>query len=76
MEVVERSESQQSRWAIFGKNIPKSEIVFFTQTIILYVVIITSIYNLSTEKASDLWVALLSSSLGYILPAPTLKKKK
>jgi hypothetical protein len=67
-------ETSSSRWAFFGKTVPKSEIVFFSQTIILYTVIIVSIYNLSTDNTSDLWVALLSSCLGYLLPAPTLKK--
>jgi hypothetical protein len=70
------SDTTSTRWPIFGKNVPKSEIVFFTQVIILYTVIIVSIYNLSVGKGSDLWVALLSSSLGYILPAPQLKKNK
>lgn len=73
MESVE-GDTSSARWALFGKRVPKSEIVFFSQTIILYTVIIVSIYNLSTDKASDLWVALLSSCLGYILPAPTLKR--
>lgn len=75
MEPSERSDSQSSRWAFFGGSYPKSEIVFFSQTIILYTVIIVSIYNLSVGQASDLWVSLLSSCLGYILPAPTLKRK-
>lgn len=63
-------------WTIFGRDIPKAEIVYFTQILILYTVIVVSIYNLSAEKGdSNLWTALLSSSLGYILPNPTLKHK-
>ena len=63
-------------WTVFGQNIPKAEIVFFTQVIILYVVIGVSLFNLSTGKAdSNLWTALLSSSLGYMLPNPSLKHR-
>ena len=63
-------------WTIFGRDIPKAEIVFFCQVIILYTVIIVSIYNLTAENGdSNLWTALLSSSLGYLLPNPSLKYK-
>ena len=34
-----------------------------------------SIYNLTTGHGdSNLWTALLSSSLGYLLPNPTLRR--
>ena len=63
-------------WTIFGRDIPRAEIVFFTQVIVLYTVICVSIYNLSAGKGdSNLWTSLLSSSLGYLLPNPTLKHK-
>ena len=64
-------------WPVFGHKLPKSQIVYFTQVIILYTVIITSIVNLTILKTDDasgkLWTALLSSSIGYILPNPSLK---
>ena len=37
---------------------------------VLYIVVITSIVNLILgSENTHLWIALLSSSLGYILPA-------
>ena len=69
--------SSEASWYIFGKRVPKVEAVFFTQIIILYIVIITCIVNLSIKNGdSNLWTALLSSSLGYILPNPTIKQSK
>lgn len=66
-----------SEWKFFGREVPKSEIVFVTQTLILYIVIIVCLVNLSVGKEpSNLWTALLSSSLGYMLPNPTLKRDK
>ena len=60
-------------WHIFGRECP--EIVFLCQVIILYTVIVVSIYNLTVEHGdSTLWTALLSSSLGYLLPNPSLKR--
>ena len=65
-----------SEWKVFGHSMPKSEIVFFVQVILIYIVVITSIVNLTINKdEGKLWTALLSSSLGYILPNPTLKKR-
>ena len=65
---------EQVEWKIFGRRMPKSEAVFFSQTIVIYIVILTCIVNLSCDNgSSSLWTALLSSSIGYILPNPSLK---
>ena len=62
---------------MFGSDVPKEEIVFFTQVILIYVIAITSIVNLTMEaKHETLWTSLLSASLGYMLPAPPLNNLK
>ena len=62
-------------WHMFGRECPKEEIVFLCQVIILYTVIIVSIYNLTVGHGdSTLWTALLSNSLGHLLPNPSLKR--
>ena len=59
-----------------GKKTPRSEVVFLCQELILYTVIVVSIYNLTVESEnSTLWTALFSSCLGYLLPNPMIKKK-
>ena len=64
-----------SDWHVFGHTMPKSEIVFFMQVFLIYIVVISSIVNLTLYKdEGKLWTALLSSALGYLLPNPTLKK--
>jgi hypothetical protein len=73
---IESGSRTSSKWDFFGKILPKSEIVFFTQIIIIYIVIIVSIVNLTLDHTADkLWIALLSSSIGYILPNPKIKIK-
>ena len=63
-------------WHLFGTEFPKEEIAFFCQVIILYTVIVVSIYNLTVGHGdSTLWSALLSSSLDYLLPNPSLKRE-
>jgi hypothetical protein len=44
--------------------------------LLVYVIVITSIVNLSTNSdKTELWVTLLSSAIGYALPSPTLHKQ-
>ena len=74
MEIPENS-SMTGNFKVLGKKVRKPEIVFIFQVIILYIVIITCIINLSLKNGtSELWVSLLSYSLGCILPSPKIKK--
>lgn len=62
-------------WDVFGKSVPRAEIVFVCQMIIIYVVIGVSLFSLTRgNDAADkqLWIALLSSCLGYLLPNPRI----
>ena len=69
--------SHGGRWNVFGSDVPKEEIVFFTQVILIYVIAITSIVNLTMDAKNDtLWTSLLSASLGYMLPALNLNNHK
>ena len=76
-DTVEDTGSTSKRWVLFGSSCPKAEIVFFCQVVVLYTVIVVSIYNLTkTDANSNLWMALLSSCLGYLLPNPPMKRDR
>ena len=45
--------SHGGRWNVFGSEVPKEEIVFFTQVILIYIIAITSIVNLTMEAKND-----------------------
>ena len=63
-------------WVFFGEKLPRSEIVYFTQIFLLFLIIVTAITNLSlTSGQEELWITLLCTSVGYILPSPDIKKK-
>lgn len=65
--------SSTTHWECFGKKIPKREATYFSQVILIYIVVITCILNLSLKNGdSNLWTALMSSSLGYLLPSPKI----
>jgi len=64
-------------WSFFGSEIPSTEIVFFCQIVAIYVIICTSLYNLTVgSEPANLWITLLSSCVGYLLPSPVLKLKR
>lgn len=74
---VESQNSQTVTWKFCGKTYPKNELVFFTQILLLYIVVLTSLANLTRDVSHrDLWITLLSSCIGYILPHPSIKKNK
>ena len=55
------------------------KIIFFCQVVLIYGVVLASIINLAIDpqgKNRDLWSALLFSSIGYLLPSPTIKRSK
>lgn len=67
------SSSASSRWHFFGRRLPRSEIVFFVQVTLVFIVAIVSLVNITLNHPySQLWIALLSSSVGYLLPSPNL----
>lgn len=71
-----RPKSKVSLWHVFGSTVPRSEIVFSCQMIIILIVVLAAIYNLSISgERVELWTALLSSCLGYVLPNPQLRKR-
>lgn len=62
-------------WDVFGKRVPRSEIVFVCQLLVIYTVIGVSLFSLTRGKDcadNQLWIALLSSCLGYLLPNPRI----
>ena len=53
---------------------PRAEIVYLCQIVVILTIVFASIYNLSQgEGDQQLWTALLSSCMGYLLPNPTIK---
>jgi len=72
--MLSTSSRSSDSWVILGRRLPRGEIVFFCQMIILFTVILTCIINLSLGRESEMWLILLSTSLGAVLPNPDLKR--
>ena len=58
-------------WTLFGNKFSRTALVFLCQVIILYISIITCFVNLTMcNGPNELWITVLSLSLGTILPSP------
>ena len=65
----------QSKWTLFGSKFSRTALVFLCQVIILYISIITCFVNLTVHNGpNELWITVLSLSLGTILPSPKVRK--
>ena len=69
------SSTAVSTWTFYGKPVEKNKLVYIVQTTLIYIVVLTCLVNISLHNGqSELWVALLSYSVGTILPSPKMKK--
>ena len=67
----------RSEWTLFGSKFSRTALVFLCQVIILYISIITCFVNLTVHNGpNELWITVLSLSLGTILPSPKVRKSK
>jgi len=65
------------RWSILCGKIYKEQVIYTCQIFIVFTVIIVCLVNLTTSNTHpSLWASILSGSVGYILPAPKIRKKK
>lgn len=71
-------ENKENKWYYSYFN--KKYLMYFCQLFVIFVVIIFSAVNLTFNSNSALWSSLLSLSLGYIIPSPSIndniEKKK
>ena len=67
---------ERRSWKFCNFTLPRSEVIFFTQVFIVLIIILTSIVKISlyeiTCEEMQIWIALMSSAVGYVLPSPKL----
>ena len=67
------SSVSNSAWRICNQKMPKDEVVFLCQVLVLFTVLCCSLYNLTTkDEKSPLWISLLNASIFVMCPNPSL----
>lgn len=54
-------------------------VVFISQVLMLFIVVVTCLFNLTmypNSESQSLWVTFLTGSLGYLMPNPRFKETK
>jgi hypothetical protein len=61
-------------WTFFGAPIARSQLIFVVQIVFIFLISLVCVGNLTLGsescEESTAWIALLSSVIGYVLPAP------
>ena len=73
--VYDDHNKERSSWKLFGHEVSRSMSVFMFQCLIVFIIVICSMTQImlaTTCEETTVWVAILSSSVGYVLPAPKL----
>lgn len=69
-----RDKRKSRLWTLFDRSVSRSAVVFIVQVVLIFTVVIVSLFNLVRGSGPNaLWIALLSSCLGYLLPNPKLE---
>ena len=74
---LEKESSNKFSWKFCNEvTLPRSEVVFFVQKFVILILIALCIIKLAilerTCEDTSIWVSILSSLVGYILPNPRL----
>ena len=66
---------ERKSWKFFGRTCNRSLLVFMCQFFVIVVILACAIVRImlsTTCEETTVWVAILSSTVGYILPSPKL----
>ena len=71
--VYDPNNTEQKSWKFcFDANVPRSEVVFMSQLIIILFLLSFCIYKLSLTQViceeTSVWFSILSGLVGYVLP--------
>ena len=70
-----RDSNSVKDWKFCGREVPRNDLIFFSQVIIINIVLGLCLFNLTTGRGdSNLLSTLLRDCMGYLLPNPTIKK--
>ena len=73
--VFDDNNQERQSWKCFGQDCNRSLVVFLSQLFVILLIIACCIVRITlaeTCEETTAWIAILSSTVGYILPSPKL----
>ena len=73
--VFDEESHEQKSWKFFGRTCNRSLLVFMCQLFVIVLTLAWAIVRIIVSKTCEeatVWVAILSSTVGYSLPSPKL----
>ena len=73
--VFDEENHERKSWKFFGRTCNRSLLVFMCQFFVINLILACAIVRImlsTTCEETTVWVAILSSTVGYILPSPKL----
>ena len=73
--VFDDNNQERQSWKCFGQTCNRSLVVFLSQFFVILLILACCIVRITlaeTCEETTVWIAILSSTVGYILPSPKL----
>ena len=73
--VFDEENHERKSWKFSGRTCKRSLLVFMCQFFVIVLILACAIFRImlsTTCEETTVWVAILSSTVGYILPSPKL----
>ena len=73
--VFDDNNQERQSWKCFGQTCNQSLVVFLSQFFVILLILACCIVRITlaeTCEETTVWIAILSSTVGYILPSPKL----
>ena len=73
--VFDDNNQERQSWKRFGQTCNRSLVVFLSQFFVILVILVCCIVRITLATKCEektVWIAILSSTVGYILPSPKL----
>ena len=73
--VFDDNNQERQSWKCFGQTCNRSPVVFLSQFFVILLILACCIVRITLAETCEetaVWIAILSSTVGYILPSPKL----
>lgn len=72
---MDLSDNKTDKWTLCCSSVYKAEVVFITQILFLFTILIFSIVQIALKASNlEIYFSLISSIIGILIPQPKMEK--